>query len=124
MNQLEFQKFIDPSFVTWESVKQTLMSSDNLLVTGSNFSDDSIIFESTVIFNAGKSATLNLDSNQFVILQSGSTGTNTATFVLTQAYDLTNNLCVLPASIGSIFAKAIIPGTDLVSYNFLLFRVN
>ena len=124
MNQQEFQKFIDPSFVTWESVKQTLMSSSNILVTGSNFSDDSIVFQSTVIFNAGKGATLNLASNQFVILQSGSTGLNTVTFAITQAYDLTNNLCVLPASIGSIFAKAVIPGSDLVSYNFLLFRVN
>jgi len=28
------------------------------------------------------------------------------------------------SSIGSIFAKEIVPGTDLVSYNFLLFRVN
>ena len=124
MTQQEFQKFIDPSFVTWESVKQTLMSSDNKLVTGSNFSDDSIIFQGTLIFNAGKAATLNLDSNQFVILQSGSTFFNNGTFAWTQAYDLTNNLCILPASIGSIFAKAVIPGTDLVSYNFLLFRVN
>lgn len=123
MTQQEFQNFIDPSFVTWESVKQSLMSADNHLVTGSSFSDDSIIFESTLIFNSGKGSILNLDSNQFVILQSGSTGTQT-TFALTQAYDLTNNLCVLPASIGSIFAKEIVPGTDLVSYNFLLFRVN
>jgi hypothetical protein len=124
MNQQEFQKFIHPSFVTWESVKQTLMSSSNILVTGSNFSDDSIIFESTVIFNSNKGLNLNLNNNQFIILQSGSIVPTNPTFLITQAYDLTNNLCVLPGSIGSIYAKSVIPGTDQISYNFLLFRVN
>ena len=124
MNQKELSNLISSNFVTWETIKQTLMSRDNILVTGSNFSDDSIIFQGVLIFNAGKGITLSLSANQFVILQSGSNSINANSFSNTQAYDLTNNLAVLPASLGSLFTKAVIPGTDLTTYNFLLFRVN
>ena len=124
MNQNDLSNLISPNFTTWETIKQTLMSKDNILVTGSNFSDDSIIFQGVVIFNAGKGVILSLATNQFLVLQSGSIGLNTTSFSVTQSYDLTNNLAILPASIGSLFAKSVLPGSDLVTYNFLLFRIN
>jgi hypothetical protein len=131
MTNEEFKVFVDPSVITWESVKQVLLAKDSIFYTinGNPTLDDNIILESALLISPpiGTSAlnpfTYVLDQNEFCILisssystaRNGVTGTN-----------IIGNIVFLGSSTnGSIFTTAF-NATEYIgeSYTFLLFRVN
>lgn len=125
MTQEELSKYISPNFVTWETVKQSLLSPDNAFPILQNFSDDSIIFDSVIYLNTSKGTPVALPNNTFVILVSANYyDTNAVTLAF--GYDLTNNQAnLIGATPGTIFCKSLNPALGgFSSFTFLLFRIN
>jgi hypothetical protein len=125
MNQNELEKYISKDYITWESIKLTLLSPDNSSTISKNFSDDSVILDGVIIFNNSKGAPIPIANNEFlVLLTSSSSGQDTGSDPF--SYDLTNNQAtVIGSTIGSIFTKTIAPsGIGFGTASFLLFRVN
>ncbi len=125
MNQKELQNYISKDYITWESIKLILLSPDNVSTISKNFSDDSVILDSVIIFNNSKGSNYNINANEFlVLLSTSSSGTDIASDPF--SYDLTNNQATVTGStIGSVFFKGVFPvGVGFGTSSFLLFRVN
>lgn len=125
MNQCELERFISKEHITWESIKLTLLSKDNVSTLSKSFSDDSIIIDSVIYMNTSKGAVVNLQSNEFVVVLTA----NIADFNATSnafSYDLTNNQANLIGALpGTIFFKSLHPAVGgFSSFTFLLFRIN
>ena len=125
MNQVELDRYLSQQHITWESIKLTLLSQDNLFPVLKNFNDDSIILDSVIYMNTSKGTVVTLQSNEFVVLLTA----NIADFNSVSnafAYDLTNNQANLTGSLpGTIFCKSLNPGAGgFTSFTFLLFVIN
>ena len=122
MNKLELSRIISPEHITYDELKQTLLSSQNTEISKS-FVDGSLIFVEVVLF-ANQGNTVNLASNEFLILLSVSQSTTTAVNE-PYSYNLENNIvAVLGSSLGSIFIKDVTPqGFGLGFATFLKFKV-
>lgn len=124
MNQKQLSDFISPVHITWESIKQILLSEDSVFLNKS-FSDDSVILDGVIIFNNSKGSVYSIANNEFIVLLSASSsGSDSGGDPF--SYDLTNNQAtVIGSSIGSVFYKSINPaGIGFGTCSFLLFRVN
>lgn len=130
MTQEELKNYIDPSFITWESIKLTLLSPQNTsYVLGRNVSDDSILLKSVFIFcppsdtSGLKPYSLTIPSNQFYVLLTQSNGNNTPQSTGTTLTGTPVNIS--NSSIGTIFVTSI--NTTVYSSEmstFLVFQIN
>lgn len=125
MNQCELDRFLSQEHITWESIKLSLLSKDNVFPILKSFSDDSIILDSVIYMNTSKGSAVALQNNEFVVLLTA----NIADFNATSnafSYDLTNNQAnLIGAQPGTIFCKSLNPAVGgFSSFSFLLFRIN
>jgi len=125
MTQQELSKFLSPVNNTWESIKLTLLSEDNIFPILKNFNDDSVILDSVIYMNTSKGTLVSLATNEFVVLLTS----NLADFNSTTnaiGYDLTNNQANISGALpGTIFCKSLTPAVGgFTSFTFLLFRIN
>lgn len=130
MTQEEFKNYIDPSFITWESIKLTLLSPQNTnFILGRNVSDDSILLKSVFIFcppsdtSVIKPYLATIPGDQFYVLLTQSNGNNTP-----QSTGLTltgTPVHISESSIGTIFISSL--NTVVFSSEmstFLVFQIN
>jgi hypothetical protein len=125
MNQNDLERFISKEHITWESIKLTILSEDNVSTIPKSFSDDSVILDSVIYMNTSKGTVVNLANNEFVVLLTGSIYDQNAG-ITAFSYDLTNNQANLIGALpGTIFWKSLHPAVGgLSSFTFLLFRIN
>ena len=130
MTQEELKKYIDPSFITWESIKLTLLSPQNIIYTlGKNVSDDSILLKSVYIFcppsdtSGIKPFNISIPSNQFYVLLTQSNGNNTPQ---STGNTLTGTpVHISESSIGTIFVTSlntVVYSSEMSTY--LVFQIN
>ena len=130
MTQEELKKYIDPSFITWESIKLTLLSPQNTnYVLGRNVSDDAILLKSVFIFcppsdtSGIKPYNITIPSNQFYLLLTQSNGNNTPQSTGTT---LTGTpVHISESSIGTIFVTSlntVVYSSEMSTY--LVFQIN
>jgi hypothetical protein len=125
MNQHDLERFISKDHITWESIKLTILSEDNVTTVSKSFSDDSVIIDSVIYMNTSKGNIINIANNEFVVLLTGCIADfNSTTNAF--AYDLTNNQANLSGAYpGTIFFKSLHPAVGgYSSFTFLLFRIN
>ena len=130
MTQEELKKYLDPSFITWESIKLTLLSPQNTsYVLGRNVSDDAILLKSVFIFcppsdtSGIKPYNITIPANQFYVLLTQSNGNNTP-----QSFGTTltgTPVHISESSIGTIFITSlntVVYSSEMSTY--LVFQIN
>lgn len=118
MTQEEFESYISPTYLTFETFKQSLLASPVI-----NFNNiDSIIFQEVLLFDDFSRA-FSIPSNAVAVLinnsnnnRGGSTGFTIANSFLTPVFI---NGC-LP---GTIYVKAIVPPVTPVANDFYTFLI-
>lgn len=129
MNQQELSKYIDSSFITWESIKLTLLSTQNIsFILGRQISDESILLKGVFIFSPpsdtsiSKPYVFNIPSNQFFVLLTS----NKNQFSVALSYDLVGTPILFQnASIGTIFVNSFSTSEyNSESATFLIFQIN
>ena len=121
MTKEEFESLIHPTYLTFETFKNSLYSQYNKSLP--NINVESVIFQEVLIIS-DNDPSISFGSNQCAVLLNFSS--NNSSSVTTTSDLANNNIYLVNAYPGLICTKNIIPVPSLIpsSYSFLIFRFN
>ena len=118
MTKEEFESYISPTYLTFETFKQSLLAAPNININNI----DSIIFQEVLLFD-DYSAPYNLPANYVAVLINCTNNYSKSVYGISAANSTFNNLYCNFCLPGTIFIKGIQPPVTPLNNDFFTFLI-